>query len=393
MTLNPAFRICFWPNHHASADPAALRVAADTREDTSKMGLRVEREQARLRFAEALALANSTEPLPTEWLERTKLIGQGVTKTYTAAFGNALLAKATNPEVDAHSLREGVGHRGYSARGLAKEVLVPCCNAAGIDIRNAGAEPLNNQPFLRADRISEDLNVKPNARAEYERFFAAITAADFLRGEPALHALAAFLRVRIEATSLPSRVPVPDGAPELPALRAALEALVAGKSEGGKVGQAIVAALLGTVFPDTRTRRINDPSRRWAGDVGVYHDGERGIACEVKQHPLAEAEVRLFAKRLAEEGLARGWVVALCDDPFPFDAPALRQEVWTTFGVALRLVGDVSGLLDEVIGYATRPVGDVLAMLPSAVMTRLEQLEVSQSTREQWAQLVGAQLT
>jgi hypothetical protein len=354
------------------------------------MGLRVEREQARQRFAEALALAKSTEPLPADWLERIKLIGQGATKTYTAVLGNALLAKATDPDVDALALRESVGHRGYSARGLAKEVLVPCCNAAGIDIRNAGAEPLNNQPFLRADRISEDLNVKPNARAEYKRFFAAITAADFLRGEPALHALAAFLRVRIEATAQPNRVPVPDGAPELPALRAALEALVAGKSEGGKVGQAIVAALLSAVFPDTRTRRINDPSRRWAGDVGVYHDGARGIACEVKQHPLAEAEVRLFAKRLAEEGLARGWVVALCEDPFPFDVLALHQEVWATFGVALRTLGSVGDLLQEVLGYATRPIGDVLAMLPPAVMTRLEQLEVSLETRARWAEFVGA---
>ena len=155
--------------------PPSYTIAPET------VGLTIDKQLATERFGQALVLAHSDTPLPEEWLQRTREIGLAHNKTFTPVLGTALLAKATDRFVDAFSLREGESHKSYSARSLAKEVLVPCCVRAGIDIRNKGAEPLNNQPFLRADRISTNLNVKANAVEELTYLCEWIAAVEFSR--------------------------------------------------------------------------------------------------------------------------------------------------------------------------------------------------------------------
>lgn len=48
----------------------------------------------------AHAIARSKQRLPAEWLHRIERIEQCPSKTYIAALGAALLAKATDPRVD-----------------------------------------------------------------------------------------------------------------------------------------------------------------------------------------------------------------------------------------------------------------------------------------------------
>lgn len=78
--------------------------------------------------------------------------------------GTALLAKATDRRVDALSIKAGRSHRGYSARELAKDVLVPAAMRHGVDLRTTGVEPLNNQPFFRYDRVSREMAVRPHVK-------------------------------------------------------------------------------------------------------------------------------------------------------------------------------------------------------------------------------------
>ena len=54
-------------------------------------------------------------------------------------------------------------------------------------------------------------------------------------------------------------------------------------SEGGKRGQALAAAAFDLVFDDVRMGRINDPSRRFPGDV--------------QGHAFAEPTVRFYGER------------------------------------------------------------------------------------------------
>lgn len=86
-------------------------------------------------------------------------------RTFIAAIGTALLARATDLQVDPRALKVKGGAAGsYSARSLAKDVLAPEAMILGVDLGVYGREPLNNQPFFRYDFISPDMDVKPNAR-------------------------------------------------------------------------------------------------------------------------------------------------------------------------------------------------------------------------------------
>lgn len=362
-------------------------------DDRAPVGLTIDKEKAIERFAQALVLARAEGALPDEWLERTRKVSIAKNMTFTPVLGTALLAKATDDAVDALSLREDESHKGYSARSLAKEVLVPCCVRAGIDLRNKGAEPLNNQPFLRAARVSTSLKVKSNAVADLEYLCDTLQRADFLRDRGALEALAAFLRVRIAASGKPTSIELGPGVLDLPGLLNAVNSYVEGDSEGGKVGQALATAILELAFAKVRTKKINDPSSKWPGDVGAF-DGETQImSAEVKQRPFSPEEILLFAQRLREAELHRGFVVAFAQEGSPLDLDEIRFHARRLYQVELWVFTEAGDLLEEAIRYAPRDVRLSLARFPRDVLARMEELEVSPARMKEWAALFATPST
>jgi len=349
------------------------------------VGLTIDKQRATERFSQALTLARSPTPLPEEWIERTRKVGAAQNKTFTPVLGTALLAKATDRFVDAFSLRESESHKSYSARSLAKDVLVPCCVRAGVDIRNKGAEPLNNQPFLRAARISTDLNVMPNAVEELKYLCECLERVDFLEDRSALEALAAFLRARIEVSGAPAEVELGAGVLDLPQIVEALDGFMSGDNEGGKVGQAMTTAILDLVFQDVKTKAINDPSSKWPGDVGVFDAGVQTLSAEVKQRPMKEAEVLLFAKRLQDADLHRGFIVALGQAGEPLDEELLRTQARRLYQVDLFFFVTAGALLTVACMLAQPDLPLSLANFPRRVLKRMAELEVSKERMEQWA--------
>ena len=165
------------------------------------MGLGVDLEVARSVLAAAIELAASDRRVPTEWTEWTHRIDACPSTTFTVALGTALLAKATNPEIDALALKATSGPSAYSARTVGHKVLVPGAVQFGYDLRATGREPLNNQPFFRYDRIDEIERIHQSARPYLPDLIAACATINSLNGREARAALAAFLRVRIDAAS------------------------------------------------------------------------------------------------------------------------------------------------------------------------------------------------
>ncbi len=349
------------------------------------MGITLDKRLATEKFAQALVLARSETALPQEWLDRTRKIGEARNKTFTPVLGTALLAKATERFVDAFSLRESESHKSYSARSLAKDVLVPCCVRAGVDIRNKGAEPLNNQPFLRAMRISTELKVKPNAVVELTYLCECLTRVDFLENRGALEALAAFLRARIEVSGTSTPIELSAGVLDLPELQRALDQFMSGDNEGGKTGQAIVTAILNLVFEDVRTKKINDPSNRWPGDVGAFIDDNLTISAEVKQRPFTDAEVLLFAQRLQQASIHRGIIAALVQDDDPLDSDQLIFQAHRLYQVDLRIYTSAGALLREAMRYAAQDLPLSLAEFPRYAIQRMQELEVSDPRMRDWA--------
>ena len=358
------------------------------------MGLRIDKQQARRIFEQALALARSGALLPDEWIARTRKVGAARSITFTPMLGTSLLAKATDRRVDALSLSAGAGHKTYSARGLATGVLVPCCTEQGVDLRCTGREPLNNQPFFGKKRVGPDLNVHDEARADLEYLTECLTAADFLEDEDALHAFAAFLRARIEETAAIRDVRPGAGVLPLNELIGALDSYLGGDSEGGKTGQAAVAAILDLVYVDVKTKRINDPSRRWPGDVGVFStaaEPEAGVAgtmilsAEVKHRPFSPTEILLFARKLAEAGTHRTLIIALDQAHEPLDEVALQTKALSQYAVSLVIFPSAGALLRDAVHFGRADLPDLLALFPSKFLERLAELEVSTARRDEWA--------
>src|SRR2546426_1451527 len=160
------------------------------------MPIRLDDAQARRRFAEALELARSGRELPAQWLERTRKVAQSPNRTFVAMLGTALLAKATDAQVDAFSLKTRDSPRAYSARSLCKDVLMPAATTARINMGATGREPLNNQPFFRYDRVGPDMAVRAGTRPHLDYLCDCLRAVERLDAAQALEALAAFLRVR-----------------------------------------------------------------------------------------------------------------------------------------------------------------------------------------------------
>lgn len=352
------------------------------------MGLLIDRFEAKRRFATALVLAREEAlELPEEWLHRTFTVGRAKSRTFIAALGTALLAKATDDAVDALSLREDESHKGYSARSLAKEVLVPCCVNAGIDLRIRGAEPLNNQPFLRASRISLDLNVKPNARDDLKYLVECLQRADFLRGQDALHAFAAFLRIRLCESSEHIETAFPDEGPDPSEVRDALKLLVEGDSEGGRVGQALTASILELAYSNVRTKKVNDPSVEWPGDVGIFDpNGNQTGSAEIKQRPFTESEILQFAARLGGVRVSRGLVVAFGQGGKKLDIDQLRYQAARLYQVQLDFVDNITDLLELCLRFSDFSPSQNLQRLLSTVVRRMEELEVTERTRNSWVE-------
>lgn len=63
--------------------------------------------------------------------------------------------------MDVFAVKVGAeGEGAYSARGLGHGVLVPLAAELGINLGVTGREPLNNQPYFRIKRVSENMPVR-----------------------------------------------------------------------------------------------------------------------------------------------------------------------------------------------------------------------------------------
>ena len=168
----------------------------------------------------------------------------------------------------------------------------------------------------------------------------------------------------------------------------ATAAFMAGDSEGGKTGQAFVAAALEIVFTDVRTKKINDPSSRWPGDVGVFHKGVQTLGAEVKQRPFTDAEVFLFGQRLRDIGVRRGIVVGFDQAGSPLDTAQLAFQSRRLYQVELTFFESATSLLQNVCAMATEDLPTSLAAFPRHLIKRMTELEVSDGRLRDWASRV-----
>lgn len=353
----------------------------------------VDQVEARATFERAVQLAASGKPLPKEWVQRTRRVGEAPNKTFVAMLGTALLARATNAAIDPLTLKSSAdpsaGLEAYSARGLCQHVLVPAALAHSVHLGVTGREPLNNQPFYAKDRVHRDLPVRPAQKPHLDYLVECLERIHEMKRTQAERALAAFIRVRSETAEQPAlQFDLPGAAVTLQEFADVAAGFIADDPEGGRRGQALVAAVFDVVFEEVETRRVNDPSRRGVGDVRARTGGTVVLAAEVRQKAVGKDDVLHYAAELSRRRVTQGMYVALHPDQ-----PELpRQELVAAAlqrGVALEIVTSTHELVASAASWSGGDLGFLLEALPGKVLTRMEELEVSEEGRRTWAQVFG----
>jgi hypothetical protein len=349
------------------------------------MGLIVNQEDARTVLDQAADWADSERPVPEAWIDWTNRIDASPSKTFTVALGTAILAKATNPKIDALALKATSGSNAYSARTVAHKVLVPGAVRRGYDLRATGREPLNNQPFFRYDRIDEIDRIHSNARPFLPELVAACSAVNALSPNKAQAALAAFLRVRMGAARRREPVDVLNSDISMQSLLERTEDFVISKPEGGRRGQAFVAAAFDLAWSSVRSSRINDPSRRFPGDVQILDGPVTILAVEVRQKEVSYIEALQFAETARNGDVRCGLMVMLAPDQQRFDELDLFMDAESMHGITLDTIYGVQGMLISAAVWCGKPLTYVLAEFPRRMVTRLEEIDADEAAVKRWA--------
>lgn len=268
------------------------------------------------------------------WRERTAELGRlcphGKSATVIAALGTALLAKATNDQIDVYALLDrGEAPTSYSARSLADGVWAKNRAVLDVDLGANGVNPLNNTPFIGKTRIDEITGVRN--RSGWKYFLECMEAAKALSScEAAREALRGFILARSHSVLPPIAID-PQAGDNLTAttLVQLIDKYVAQDSEGGRRAQACVAAMLDTVFGQDRVLVgvINDPDRNAPLDVSVTEGAESFLAAfEVKDKPILDHHVRSsIEKTVRDHGLKNLGFVAISKQQATSDFDATIQ--------------------------------------------------------------------
>jgi hypothetical protein len=345
------------------------------------VGIKIDYAAARERLVEAYDWASSERPVPDEWLEFVEQTFNMKSKTYTPALGTSLLARATDDHVDPLSIKVEYGPAAYSLRTLGHEVLVPAAREFNFSIRNKGREPLNNQPFFRYDHMNRIERVKN--KDEHQKFMQGVARIESLDRRGALGALAAFLRVAIAVAAENESFTVGDNALTVDGMVVAAENFLETGGDRPKKTQALVAAAFDVTHHDVRSRKINDPSRDYPGDVQAFEDDEPILAVEVRAKSVRSTEVEGFALACKGAGIDRALMVILWPGHHSLPTGELRDFAMQG-GVLLAIIENVENLLLDVFGWSDASLDASLQSFANRTLERLREIEADVSSLQQW---------
>jgi hypothetical protein len=358
------------------------------------MALSFEAAAALMRREAALA---GRKPIDQRWQERveelSRLCEVGKARTHVAFLGTSILARATDSTVDLFAIKptryDGEGEA-YCARNLCERVLVPLAAELGIHLGVTGRQPLNNQPYFRINRLGDNTSVrKGGAKAAFDYAVELVHILQALNNTAeARRALRAFIAVR---RRFQPRYASDEGelkvTPE--SLVDCIATLVGENSEGGKRAQAVVAGLFDIFAGDDRVEsgRINDPSRKYPGDVCIgSHEEVWEKAIEVRDKPVSTQDVQIFGKKCVDMGVREAAVVMASPRQLRLDDAALAA--WAAgFGIGLTLFYGWSTFVDQALFWAPPSKPDAALEAVERIEVRLIAVEASPEAVLRWQAL------
>ena len=213
---------------------------------------------------------------------------------------------------------------------------------------------------------------------------------EFRSEDRALGALRAFIGVRM---GYQPRYVAREGASHITPerLTAAVIDFVRADSEHGKRAQAIVAGLLDVFASPARVEsgRINDPSRKYPGDVCVRSAADADIwekAFEVRDKPVAVSDVQIFGKKCVDMHVREAAVVMVNDAQPKLGEAALAQ--WAAgFGLGLTLFHGWPQFVDQALFWSELPKFVAAGHAVGFIHDRLVAVEASPASVALWDRL------
>lgn len=391
-----------WPNlfgeAHGAEQPAREErsvhdALAPGRDPDSKFSY----EKARAEL-EAAAQRASEAPLPSDhpWVRQIEHFGEiadASAKTHIAMLGTAILAKATSPKADLTRLKVDRRSPGsYYARGLADSVLARVARLLNIDVGANGPNPLNNSPYRGKETLAEvGRTVRQDLQPVFIELLRLIDQLQASSQEQAREALQAFAQARTRPRTAPIELPPGLGHISPDDLTRGLQHFVASDSEGGRRAQAAAAGVLDAEYGSANVlvAAVNDPDRRFPGDVGVCADGRIVWSLEVRDKPIGLTDLLDFVEKMARRGVPRAAILAVAAAQSGIAADALESRA-EELGVSLRLFMDWGSFVREAVFYASGHPAEVLDAIRRQVLARAQELHVSSRGVREWQDIALA---
>lgn len=340
----------------------------------------------------AYVLAIGKERLPATWVDRAEQLRDSPSVAFIAAMGAVLLAKATNPAIDAFVIQTQEGSAGAFNLRAAATALAAKKRAFGYDIGSSSdRDPINHGTLVGSTRWDVALDrIREDHKAFFQLLLTWLVDVNRMSKDDALSALAAYLRARRSVGSSTTVQQIPTAlrnAPTLPDLIAVLDGFVGADPEGGARGMALVAAAYRAAEFEAVLSSRNDPRRI---DIAIKRDGTTVIGAEVKQVDTTEGAADTLAQDAAATQLNRVVLAVLRPGVLVnFDRSAVIRRAEKNYNVVLRVTQGTRELLHEALNAGSTGLGDLCAALPRLFAEALRDIRVSEQTLETWAAIAS----
>lgn len=341
----------------------------------------------------AYVVAISKRELPLAWMARAEQLGESPSVGYIAAVGAVLLAKATDPRIDAFVIQAQEGSAGAFNLRAAATALAKQKRALGYDIgSSSNRDPINQGTLVSSTRWDVALD---RIREDHKPFFQLILTwlpdVNRLTGDQALEALAAYIRVRrrVGAGAVVAGVAVSlRESPGLSALVDTLDAFVNSNPQGGATGMALVAAAYRAAGFEVALPSRNDPRPI---DVSIKRGGILLIGSEVKQVDTGESTADSLAQDVARVGAERALLAVLRPGVLvDFDRAAVIRRAERTHHVVLRVAHGTRELLHEALSSGNVALSAFIVAVPRLFAEALYEIRASDRTIETWAAIASS---
>ena len=204
--------------------------------------------------------------------------------------------------------------------------------------------------------------------------------------EQAEAAMAAFIAVRKK--HVPKYASIEASKMSLNKIISVVTEFVSSNSEGGRRAQAVAAGLVDVYAgsENVLSGKINDPSRKFPGDICVLSTDLTWQKCfEVRDKPVRESDVIIFARKCAAMGVSEAAVVMTSPKQVKIDLSNWAEKR----GIGLTLFYGWSDLAIQSFFWSEISSPEAAIFAVKCIYSRLKEVEVKSSSIEEWISLTS----